>query len=43
MDGKIPQPCKCNEGTRQLICSKCNRAEFSIGVILLARIGLSSP
>ena len=43
MNGRIPQSCKCNEETHQLICMKCNQAEFSIGLILLARIGLSSP
>lgn len=38
--GKPHKPCSCPTAQGQLICTKCNKAELSIGLVLLARIGL---
>jgi cysteine protease ATG4 len=40
--GKAPR-CACDPPSSKLVCTKCNKAELSLGLVLLARIGLDSP
>ena len=43
LGGKSPKTCQCPLRPFSIICTKCNRSEMSIGLVLLARIGLDSP
>lgn len=45
--GKAPKMCTCTKTKQskeqELICSACNKHEISLGLVLLARIGLEAP
>lgn len=43
MLGGKQQSCECASKNSKIICTKCNKAKYSLGLILLARIGLDSP
>ena len=42
LNGKEQKQCQC-ANKHLIICDECNKAELSLGLVLLARIGLESP
>lgn len=43
MLGAKKQACECIPKSTKLVCPKCNKAKYALGLVLLARIGLDSP
>ena len=43
LGGKPLENCGCPPKKNQIICTKCNENTFSLGLVLLARIGLEAP
>lgn len=35
--------CECTPKSTKLVCPKCNKAKYALGLVVLARIGLDSP
>ncbi len=42
MLGKKPV-CECSPKSTELVCPVCNKAEFSVSLIVLSRLGLNGP